>query len=730
MRSYALKLLCVQALSLAAFVAPTAALAEPAHCQAPVEPVIPDNIDESGDLSVTADVAEMTSDGVSVFDGNVRITRGVQELRADSLRFDPATNRVEVSGRATYTEPSFSVSADDATYNSITGEALFENSEFKVPARPAKGEAARVTANGDGWLQLEDVRYTTCVDDDPDWELRTKDLKLNARESKGEARKVVLDFKGVPIAYFPYLSFPLDQNRKSGLLIPEFSNSDRTGTSIKMPFYWNIAPNYDATISPRWMSDRGLQWNNEFRYLTQESKGTLDFEYLPDDDQYDDDRRYTRWRHLQQLSSRWDFSADIAETSDRQYFEDLGSGTAVTSQTHLLRNLEFSYLADNWQFIGRGRNYQTIDSGIQSDDKPYERLPQLILSGLWDKAPLGLNLGVYSEAVNFVRDDGVEAVRLNVEPDLSLPIEGPGYFLVPKVAWRSTQYQLYNEDDGVEDNPGTSAPIVSVDSGLLFERDTGSGDFVQTLEPRMLYAYIPRRGQDDQPIFDSGEPDFNRVQLFRPNRFVGGDRLGDTEQISLGITSRLLDRITGREFLTATLGGAYYFDDREVTLPGGAPDDDNQSDLVAEVGLDIFRNWNADFGYQWDLDDGDTSLAEFRVQYRPADNKVANLTYRYRPAILEQAEFSLGWPLTDRWSFVGQLEYSLRDDTSIERLLGVQYESCCWAARFATERSVSNRDGSRDTTVLLQLEFKGLAGLGSDARGRFENDILGYSVYE
>jgi LPS-assembly protein len=722
-------LLPAWALIVALGCAPGPARSQPQDCRVPVDPVIPEDVDESGNLEVTADLAERGAGGVSVFQGGVRVTRGLQEIEAEEVHFDPNTNRVSVTGRATYREPAFSVSAESASYDSTTGEARFEAGEFELPARPARGEASRVTADGDGLIKLHDVLYTTCMDDDPDWELRARRLELDAKASKGEARKVVLDFRGVPVAYFPYLSFPLNRDRKTGFLLPEFSSSDRTGTAVSVPWYWNIAPNYDWTITPRWMSDRGLQWNNEFRYLTGANAGTVEFEYLPDDDQYDDDRRYTRWQHEQPISARWEFTADVAEASDRQYFEDLGSGTSVTSQTHLLRNLEFAYVGDNWRFVGRGRNYQTIDSGIRDDDKPYERLPQLLLSGIWDETPTGLNFGLYSELVNFLRDDGVEGLRLNVQPDVSLPIEGPGYFVVPKVAWRHTQYQLSKEGDARED-PSTSAPIVSVDSGLLFERDTGSGNYVQTLEPRLLYAYIPSRGQDDQPIFDSGSPDFNRVQLFRPNRFVGGDRLGDTDQISLGVTSRLLDRITGREFLTATLGGAYYFEDRRVTLPGEEADADNQSDLVAEIGLDIFRNWNAGLGYQWDINDGDTSLAEFRVQYRPASNKVANLTYRYRPAILEQAELSLGWPVSERWSVVGQIEYSLRDDTTIERLVGVQYESCCWAARLASQRSVSNRDGSTDTTLLLQLDFKGLAGLGSDARGAFENDILGYSVYE
>jgi LPS-assembly protein len=298
------------------------------------------------------------------------------------------------------------------------------------------------------------------------------------------------------------------------------------------------------------------------------------------------------------------------------------------------------------------------------------------------------------------------------------------------MAGHGGRYDLDDRAADEDDTPTMTAPIFSLDGGLIFERESDEGNYFQTIEPRVLYANIPSRGQDSMPIFDSGDPDFNMVQLFRPNRFVGGDRLGDTEQISVGVTTRIQNAETGREFLTATLGQAFYLSNRNVTLPGENADSDNESDVVAEIGLDIFKDWNANFGYQWDQSDSETSLAEARVQYQPAANKVANLTYRYRPALLEQAELSLGWPVTNNWSFVGSIEYSLRDNTTVDRLLGLQYESCCWAARVASRRQVSNRDGTFDTSVMVQLEFKGLAGIGANARKRFEGDILGYSVYE
>jgi LPS-assembly protein len=698
------------------------------ECPRPQEVVYPD-VGEDPKIDFTADSAEVTPEGVSVFRGSVTVRQGFRELEAGEVHYDSRTGHISVDGRATFREPGLEISAEDADFDPATGQAEFFDSTFALPARPARGRADRVTASGKGRVSLEDVRYTTCMDDDPDWELKAETLDLDLRESRGEARKVRLGFQDVPLLYLPYISFPLDDKRKSGFLLPEFRNSDRSGTEIFVPYYWNIAPNKDATVTARWMSERGTQMLGEFRYLTQRSVGQFNMEYLPDDDRYDDDRRFTRWKHLTRYGNHWRTDVDIQEPSDRDYLEDLGTGVSVTSQTHLLRNAQVAYLGDQWDFVARARNYQTVDTGIATEDKPAEALPQLLVSGTWE-GPLGLSYDLRSEIVNFARDEGVEGARMTLEPGVRLPVEGPGYFFIPSAAWRLTEYNLDEDTIRGNDTPSVEAPIFGVDAGLLFERDSSTGKYVQTLQPRVLYAYIPRRRQDDIPIFDTGLPDFNYVQLFRQNRFVGGDRIGDTNQVSVGVTTRLLAAETGREFLRATLGQAFYLSDRRVAVPGEPIDDDNESDLVAELGLDIFKNWNADIGYQWDIDGQDTRLAEMRVQYRPASNKVANLSYRYRPGNLEQASASLGWPLTRQWSFVGSVDYSLRDETTLDQMAGLQYESCCWAVRMAYSRQISNRDGSKDTAFMLQLDLKGLAGLGADARKRFERDILGYSVYE
>lgn len=699
------------------------------ECPVPEVPVYPD-VSEDEPVDFVADNAEVTKEGVSIFSGRVTVRQGFREIEASILRYDGQTGKIESDGRATYREPALEISAADADYNATTGEAEFQDARFVLPARPARGAAGRVSVAANGEVFLDDILYTTCMDENPDWRLRAKDLELDLRESRGVARKVRLDFRNTPLLYAPYLSFPLDQDRKSGFLMPEFGTSDRSGTEIQVPFYWDIAPNRDATITGRWLSDRGLQFRNQLRYLTNRSEGQLYVEYLPDDDRFDDDRRLSQWENLTRFDNGWRMSADMQEASDREYLEDLGSGVSSTSKTHLLRNIEVSYLGSHWDFVARARNYQTMDVGISNEDKPAERLPQFLLSGSLDDGPLGLTYQWNSELVNFNQEEGVDGTRASVEPAISLPLEGPGYFLIPSLAWRLTGYDLDLDDEDGEDQPTLGVPIASLDAGLLFERETPSGKYVQTLQPRMLYAYIPRRTQEDMPVFDTGLPDFNYVQLFRRNRFVGGDRVGDTDQISVGVTTRLLASDTGREFLRATLGQAFYLGDRRVVVPGDEEQGDNESDVVAELGLDIFKDWNADLAYHWNVDDQDTRRAEFRLQYRPEQNKVANASYRYLPGILEQASLSVGWPLSQRWSVVGTVDYSIRDSTTLERMVGLQYESCCWAVRLASSREVSNRDGSKDTAFMLQLDLKGLAGLGIDARQRFERDILGYSVYE
>ena len=270
---------------------------------------------------------------------------------------------------------------------------------------------------------------------------------------------------------------------------------------------------------------------------------------------------------------------------------------------------------------------------------------------------------------------------------------------------------------------------MSLDSGLVLERDAGSrGQRMQTLEPRLLYLYIPYRDQDELPVFDTGLPDLNLVQLFRRNRYVGADRVGDANQVSVGLTTRLLDSRQGRQFLSATLGQAYYFEDPKVTLPDEPVRDRSSSDLIAELELAAFKNWNARFGYQWNPDQTRTEKSEFYVQYIPATDRVINAGYRYRRDLLEQFDVSAAWPITPQWRGFGRWVYSLSEEKTLDQFLGLEYSSCCWALRIVTRRFVSSRTGDSDTSVGLQLELKGLSGVGVDNEAFLRDSIRGYSA--
>ncbi|MEJ2514100.1 MAG: LPS assembly protein LptD [Gammaproteobacteria bacterium] len=689
-------------------------------------------IPENANIEVTADNAEVSPEGESVFRGNVRVERGPQVLETQDARYDPATGKVTVDSGVRFSQPGFEVEADTLDYEPATGQARLGGGRFLVPQTGARGSAAQIRTRSDERLDLDDVTYTTCPGDEPDWLLEINELRMDTGDSVGEAEDVKLEFLGVPVIYWPYLSFPLSDDRKSGFLIPEFGQSQRSGVEVSLPYYFNLAPNRDYLLTPVYLHKRGLQLKNELRYLTDIHRGTVELEYLNSDDARPDSgqRSYFNLQHLSRFESGVRLVAGIEEVSDTDYFQDLGAGVTSTSQTYLERNILAEYTGPYWRILARAQNFRTLDLSIPEDQRPYARLPQVGATGFWRNGFLGADWRLQTEATVFSRDVGNEGTRLLFSPGVSYPLEGPGYFVIPSASVRYVEYHLSELGPEERAARNLAAPVLSVDTGLIFERPARQGEFVQTLEPRLLYAYIPFREQDDLPLFDTGRPDFNYVQMFRANRFLGADRIGDTNQISLGVTSRLLDNASGREFLTASIGKAWYLEPQEVFLPGEPVINQDSSPIVTELGLGLFRSWNADMGFQWDNDDQDTRLAQFRVQYRPARNRVANLSYRYRPGLLEDLGVSVGWPISSRWSFAGNLEYSLRDKATVNRLIGFQYESCCFAVRLGTSEHVSRRDGTTDTSYWLQLEFKGLAGIGSSARSRFESDILGYNVYE
>jgi LPS-assembly protein len=676
----------------------------------------------TGDAEVT-----FGNDPAAAMSGGVLLRRGDRLAGAESASYDPLARALHLTGGVRYEGPGSAVSSETAEFGYDTGRIRFEGADFLVGERNARGTAGVLEINQEGQLQLAEVAYTTCPPESEDWIIEAQEINLDSKTGVGTARGMRLRFKGVPIFYSPYLSFPITDAKKSGVLTPEFGSTGRSGNELSLPYYWNIAENYDATLTPRLLTARGLQMGTEFRYLTGGSSGIAQVEYLPNDSEFNDNRHSVAFDHRTLFDSGWRGELNFREVSDNQYFEDLGGSLSISSITHLDRRLAFDYYGDHWNLLAMFQDYQTIDAAIAPVDEPYRRVPQISANGYWPDAFLGLDYRVDSELSYFDRDVGVTGWRMNVAPQIELPIERAGWFIKPGIALDHTRYDLDNTLPGADTEPNRSLPIASLDLGLQFERLMKASDRVQTLEPRVLFVHVPFEDQTALPVFDTILPDLNLVQLYRKNRYLGVDRIADTDQVSIGITSRIIDSGTGRELMSATIGQARYLSSQNVGIPGQPMNVAETSDYIAEVRFLVNDNVNFDVGHQWSNDDRGTTQSEARLQYRPDDSRILNLAYRFRKQSLEQGDLSWSWPLAQSWNFVGRYNYSFRDQKPLEQFYGLEFESCCWGFRLVSRRYISTRDGTRDSSIGLQLVLKGMASVGTAADKLLERGILGYS---
>ena len=679
-------------------------------------------------VEITSDEAQLGIDGDAVLRGNVRLRQGARQLHAEDVRYDPERSEFRVGGDVSYDDPVVRITGRSGRYSAAEG-AEFLSAEFELRQRAARGMAEVISLSPTGIIGLDDVSFTTCPADDQAWSVRAASIRLDTRTRLGSGRNARVDFMGVPIMYLPWLSFPLGTERKSGFLFPSLGHSTRGGLQFAVPYYWNIAPNADFTFEPVYFSRRGVDLAGELRYLTKSHRGSLAVNYLPSDRIADEDRNRVRLEHVTELPRDFRFVIHAQSVSDSQYFEDFGQGPEGTSIPFVERLARLTYRDEHWRLTGEFQQFQTIDRELALEDRPYARVPRLMAAADYGWGPSELlRYGFSSELVNFQRDTGVTGWRLDVQPTIGLELDRPGYFVRPGIAMRHTQYELDDVEPGQPRSLTRTLPVASLDAGLLFERAAdATGERTLTLEPRLLYLYVPFRDQEDLPLFDTALPDLNLVQLFRTNRYVGADRVSDANQLSLGVTTRLLDSDDGTQFLSATLGQTIYFETPRVTLPGETVRDSSRSDLVAQLGLTGYRNWNADFGLQWNPTTSRSERAQVNLQYKPGDEQVVNLAYRFQRDRLEQAEVSAAWPFGRRWHAFGRYVYSLRDEATLERFVGFEYSSCCWRLRLVGRKFVSSRTGEQDTGVYLQLELTGLASVGSAADAFLTEAIRGYS---
>ncbi len=676
-------------------------------------------------VELTTGNAAINRGGSAEFTGPVEIRSRGNLLKAGSARYDSETGVFEVTDGVEFSDADSRFTSASARYDSASGELALTGAEFEIANTPARGSARQIDINDKGVIELEKVRYTSCPPGNESWLLKADSIKLDQQSGMGTAKRASLRFKGVPFLYLPYFTYPITDDRKSGLLFPSIGTSDSRGFEVTQPWYWNIAPNYDLTVEPHYMSERGLQLGTEGRVLTPNNRAKLWLDFLPDDNKANIDRWQFDLQVSTQLPNNWRATTDAVGVSDDAYYEDLSARQTSTSKTHLNRSLTFEYYDDTWSLMGRLQGFQTIDADVMQPDEPYQQLPQLTAAGNWLDGWLGLDYHLASEANYFYRKDSVTGTRFNVQPGISVPMQRGGLYIRPGVMMDYTGYSLQDTAPGQDKSPSRAAPIASIDAGAVFERVSGDNDaFLLTLEPRVLYAYIPFRNQDELPVFDTIRPDFNMVQLYRYNRFIGRDRLSDTNQLSMGITGRMLRSADGRELLTATIGQTVFFDGGDVVLPGEVAANEDSTDYIAELGLKLWKNWDVDLRYQYDTNTNSSARTSMRVKYRPGENKAFNVAYRYARESLEQTDFSFSYPLGSKWNAIGRYNYSIPDSKVLDRFLGLEYNSCCWGISVLARRTVTRGTDNTESVLAVQFALKGFSNFGNKSSRELQRDIL------
>lgn len=705
---------------------------------------------DPGAVELFADEAVLERDGISILRGDVRVLRDADRLHGGVVVYDRDADVMDIEDTVRYWSGDLYLSGSRGHYEFGTGEAWLDDVAFRLGREHARGSADTVRLSTADVLLMEEMTYTTCSPGATDWLLSADTVELDRETDVGVARHVKVDFKGVPIFYSPYLSFPLSDTRKSGFLAPTLGQSTETGVDVTIPYYWNIAPQRDATLALRHMSDRGTMLEGEYRYLMDdghEGGGIFNLEYLPDDDEFGKDRSLIALEHEHRISPRWRTLVDFTNLSDGEYLDDLGTSLSVSSTRFLRRRAELRYAAYGWNVLGRVEHYQILDEDIRAANEPYRRLPQLYATYTKLFGDRRTRLDFTGEAVAFDQDARVEGERYHLAPALSYQYRTPGTFLVPRLTLNYTTYDLANRQPGEPTMPDRALPVLSVDSGLVFDRPftwAGNG-FLHTLEPRLFYLYAPERDQDDLPLFDTGEFSFNFSQLFRENRFSGFDRINDANQATLALTSRVLGR-DGGERLRASVGRIYYFSDREVTRrPNDPALTADTSDVVAEAAAVFARRWRLRAGLQWDEENDWAEKGTTELRYKPNEQAVVNLAYRFvrdhrdernrrvKDRTIEQTDVSARWPFSTSTALVGRWNYELTNTRTLESFIGVEYENCCWGVRAVARRFLTDGDLAGDGTnseystgFFVQLELKGLAGIGTKASSFLEEQIPGY----
>lgn len=692
-------------------------------------------------FSIQADFSRTIDDSITELYGDIYLRKGNSLAASQRAQVNHLTQQAELNGLIQIREPGLLLLGERAEVDTATNEATVDKAQFVFHSRHLRGSAEQIVRRGDD-LFIYQGAYTRCQPSNNSWSIEGSKIVLHKETGLGEVTNATLRVADIPVFYVPYMTFPITSQRMSGLLFPNLGFTSDGGIDYTQPYYFNIAPNYDDTLTLRHVGKRGDMLENEFRYLDTFGNFVLGFGYLPNDVEKNGQERWLLgFDHSGSPAPNWTSRIDYTAVSDSDYFNDLGTDLDLSEQSHLDKIAEAHYRDRNLVFDIQMHDYQTIDDAAE---KPYRKLPSIRLSGTPDFEINWLNLELLSNLTLFDRDptdfsgiDRTSGTRLHLESNLDLRYDRPWGYVRPSVKLLHTEYQLNNQPTATGEAPSRTLPLLSFDSALYFDRDFSYNDqsYIHTLEPRLFLLDIPYSDQSELPNFDSSELTFNFSQLFRDNRFSGYDRIGDTRQATLGLTSRLLDD-QGSERGNISLGQIHYFKDRQVRLKKGNPVlTEKRSNLVGEALWNVTDRFRVTADAEWNDKANENLSRNLKLSYRRDIDHQINLSYRFSDNEVEQTDLTAIWPLSPQWSMLGRWQRDLINNEHLDLIAGIEYENCCWLIRTSYRQWVTDDLGDERVKegIYLQFVLKGLGGLDSQATGddgsdakHFLKDITGY----
>ncbi|CAG0940026.1 LPS-assembly protein LptD [Gallionellaceae bacterium] len=658
--------------------------------------------------------------------GDVELRKPGQSIRADRVLILQDSKQVIAEGSVRVEQDGNVISGPHLQLNLETNIGEMKQAKLLFGEKMARGTADILRIEGRNKYMLTNASYTTCPAGKDDWMLKMGDLEIDRSRHMGVAHHARVEFMGTPILYTPWIDFAFDDQRKSGFLSPQYGTTTKSGYEITLPYYWNIAPNFDATLSPRVMSKRGISLNNEVRYLNKAYSGEAHVNILPDDRIANRTRSMLTWTHSHNLGRGFTGSVNLNRVSDDAYFRDLSNAVNVTAQTNLLREGALYYGGGWWNASLRAQRYQTLQDPGAPIVMPYRRIPQITLNA--QRVLANADMAFAGEFVDFLHPTTVSGRRLVLYPSVSYPlIARSAAYLTPKIGLHNTHYVLYANNTESLPNTQRTMPIFSLDSGIVLERDwdLAGQDFVQTLEPRAFYVYIPYRDQSRLPNFDSGQADFSVAQMFTENRFFGYDRIGDANQVTVALTSRLIEPASGAERLRFAAAQRFSLQAHKVNIAAPTATT-NKSDIMLAAFGQVTPAWSLDSAFQYNPNDMHSEKYNLSLRYRPEAGKVLNMGYRFTRNTLRQVDLSTQWPLSGRWHAVARWNYSLQDRSILEALTGLEYNESCWTLRLVAQRFATATEEA-STGFFVQLELNDLVRVGADPLSVLRQSVPGYT---